>query len=114
MTAMTRNSGERWFAVRCVYRLAPAVPTGKARGSYEERVTLWLASSIEDAITHAEVDALGYAKDVGASYLRLAQAYELEGLPGDGAEVYSLIRESSLDTGAYLDTFFDTGQERSR
>jgi hypothetical protein len=47
-------------------------------------------------------------------YLGLAQAYRLGDPPGDGAEVFSLVRGSDLGDEAYLDTFFDTGTERQR
>ncbi len=39
-----------WFGVRCVFRWS-ASPT------YEERITLWQADSLDDAIARAEDDA---------------------------------------------------------
>jgi hypothetical protein len=48
-------------------------------------------------------------------YLGLAQVYKIsEERPGNGDEVFSLLRESTLDSGAYLDRFFDTGGEHQR
>jgi hypothetical protein len=71
----------------------------------------------EHAIERAEAEAVEHASTgVGASgrYLRLAQAYLLYDVPGDGAEIFSLIRESKRKPRAYLDRFFDTGAERQR
>jgi hypothetical protein len=42
----------------------------------------------------------------------LAQAYWMPNPPGQGAEVFSLLRESELPTSEYLNRFFDTGAER--
>lgn len=53
-----------------------------------------------------------YADILGHEYVGLAQAFLLSEDPAvDGAEVFSLIRDSNLDPDAYLDRFFDTGQE---
>lgn len=71
---------------------------------------LWQASSLDEAIARAEIEAAEYA---GADdrYLGLAQAFALADEPGDGVEVYSLIRDSELEPTGYLDTLFDTGTE---
>jgi hypothetical protein len=82
---------------------------------YEERITLWRAASFEDAVARAESEAKEYASDVGGRYVKLAQAYHLaiDGDVGDGSEVYSLMRESTLKPDDYLNRFFDTGSERA-
>jgi hypothetical protein len=38
----------------------------------------------------------------------------LFGEPVDGAEVFSLMRDSQLAPAEYLDAFFDTGSERQQ
>ncbi|MGH8891769.1 MAG: hypothetical protein ACRDWY_00435 [Actinomycetes bacterium] len=63
-----------------------------------------------EAIARAEDEANEYAETPGDEYLGFAQAYHLSGSPRDGAEVFSLIRNSVL--GA--DNFFDSGDERER
>lgn len=96
-----------WVAVRAI--LASETPEGR---SYEERVTLWRESSMDVAIERAEAEADRYAADLGGTtHLGLMQAYLLSDEPGDGAEVFSLMRRSDLGPGPYLDRFFDTGQE---
>ncbi|BEL06735.1 hypothetical protein Q0Z83_049260 [Actinoplanes sichuanensis] len=60
----------------------------------------------------AEAEAGEYAVDVGGEYLGLAQVYTLADEPGHGAELFSLLRDSRLEPAAYLDAFFDTGDER--
>jgi hypothetical protein len=107
-----------WFAVRCVFRTgwpepAPHSPPGH---DYEERITLWRASSADEAIAKAEAEAETYASTIDEApgeFLGLAQSYELFDRPDvDGAEAFSLIRRSFLDPDDYLTAFFDTGDER--
>ena len=60
----------------------------------------------------AEAEAGEYAADVAGEYLGLAQVYSLADDPGHGAELFSLLRDSQLQPDAYLDAFFNTGEER--
>jgi len=104
-----------WYAVRCIFSVG--WPPGFAGKTYEERITLWRASSGAHAIERAEEEALRYADaiiDAPSTYLGLAQAYHLYDEPNDGAEIFSLCRVNELAPTAYLDRFFDTGDERQR
>lgn len=110
---ITRVSGSEggWYAVRCVFF---DEPKDRRSAFYEERITLWRARSADDAIERAEAEALEYAAAIEESpstYTGLAQCFHLFDEPSDGAEVFSLIRDSELDPDAYLDRFFDTGTE---
>ena len=99
------SGGGAWFSVRCVFR-------DEGIGAYEERITLWRAKDAAEAIRLAEAEAIEYAGMLDEfSYAGLAQSYELADPVGHGAEVFSLFRESDLEPEAYLDTFFDTGNE---
>ena len=93
-----------WFAVRQVIKNADA---------YEERITIWQADSAEEAIGRAEAEATEYAWD-GTEPLALYQSFELADAPGDGVEVFSLIRRSELPPDEYLDSFFATGSEEEK
>ncbi len=98
-----------WYAVRCVFRFDVA---GDQESSYEERITLWQAADADEAIERAEADAVHYATETAETpgeYLGLAQAYWLFDVPGDGAEIFSMFRESPLDADAYLSAYFDDG-----
>ncbi|MBV2156470.1 hypothetical protein [Kitasatospora sp. SUK 42] len=108
MTAANEADEQSWYAVRCVFQW-----NGRG-GTYEERLTLWRAASADEAISRAENEAHDYARDNGHLYMGLAQSYHLatDGRPGDGDEVFSLLRDSHLDGDAYLDRYFDTGDER--
>jgi hypothetical protein len=104
------SSDGDWYGVRCIYRWDRG-------GCYEERVTLWRAGSIDEAIELAEAEAEAYAQgleDYPRTYVGLAQAYQLSDVPGHGAEVFSLLRDSELDADAYLSSFFDTGREHEQ
>ena len=103
-----------WFAVRCLF--ASGWPPKEEGTDYEERITLWRAGSLSQAIEMAEVEAREYAaaiSDGPDTYLGLAQAYHLADELGSGAEVFSLIRHSDLEPDEYLSTFFDTGTSSS-
>jgi hypothetical protein len=101
----------RWYAVRSLFRIP-----GEAESAYEERITLWQAASLDDALARAEAEAVEYAAFMGSEHLAgLAQAYPLaDAPPRDGAEVFSLIRDSALPPKPYLDRFFTTGRERQQ
>jgi hypothetical protein len=84
---------------------------------YEERITLWSARGFDHAIEFADAEAQRYAgeipdADVPTTYVELGQAYELDDEPGTaGAELFSLVRDSDLSPGEYIDRYFDTGHE---
>jgi hypothetical protein len=96
-----------WYGVRCVFR-------HRRLGVYEERVTLWTACSSDEAITRAEAEAVEYCEGLdGTEYTGFAESFRMYGMPEEGAEVFSLMRESDLPAGAYVGKFFATGRERS-
>ena len=102
---------ERWFGVRCLF--------WHDGDSYEERITVWRAASLDEAIEQAEEEALEYCEDLDCKYVGLAQAYgpattrdyedAVEITPG--TEVFSLFRLSEFEPAEYIDHFFDTGSE---
>ncbi|SHI05344.1 hypothetical protein [Streptomyces sp. 3214.6] len=107
MSASPTADEPSWYGVRCVFGHGPL-------GVYEERVTLWTARSSDEAIERAEAEAAEYCEDLdGVEYVGLAQSFRLFGSPGDGAEVFSLMRESTLPPGEYVERYFATGEERT-
>lgn len=101
------------YSVRCVLRFRDSSHDGRFDGLYEERITLWRAASFDEAIALAEAEVREYARDLDADYTGLAQSYRLADDPADqGAEVFSLVRDSALPVEDYLDRHFDTGTER--
>jgi hypothetical protein len=103
------NSG--WFTVRCIFEVDPQHWDGSEPRTYEERITLWQAADMDAAIVLAEADATDYATTVNARYLDLAQCSKAD-VPEQGAEIFSLMRQSELDPSSYIDRFFATGDER--
>jgi hypothetical protein len=82
--------------------------------TFEERITLWLADSADEAIERAEAEAEQHAAEIDdapSTYLGLAQSFHLFDAPADGTEVFSLLRDSELPADEYLSTFFATGSE---
>ena len=106
---MDAEQDTRWYAVRSLFQ-----SPGEAVSSYEERITLWEASSADEARSRAEAEAEEYAEFAGTTYLAaFGQAYHLaDAPPRDGAEVFALTRDSALAADAYVDRFFATGGER--
>ena len=100
------------YSVRCLLRWHSR--TEVAKYLYEERITLWQAERLDQAIELAEQEATAYAGDAD-EFLGFSQAYALvDLLAGHGVEVFSLLRESDLEPNEYIDTFFDTGGEREK
>ena len=104
----------QWFTVRTVVHRAD-------ERVYQERITLWRRSDPDEAAEAALAESTEYAADEGAVDCGLAQVYEPYGddvaglrAAADGCEIFSLVRQSDLDPGAYLDTFFDTGREQQQ
>ena len=108
---MEPEQDNRWYAVRSLF-----VDEEGADNAYEERITLWQAADLGDALARAAAEAVEYAEFAGVTYLsEFGQAYPLaDAPPRDGAEVFSLIRDSALPSKAYVDRFFSTGQERQQ
>lgn len=110
---MPAEPESNWYAVRCVFRFGQP----EDASVYEERITLWRAASFDEALAKAEAEAQSYAVTLDeppASVTDLVQAYHLFDEPGDGAEIFSLMRVSDLEPNAYIDRFFDTGTEREQ
>jgi hypothetical protein len=107
-----RDDDRGWYAVRCVFA-SETGPDGIT--TYEERVTLWRAGDLDEAIAQAETEALVYAatiEEAPVTYLGLAQAFHLFDEPGEGAEIFSLMRDSALGPEDYIEEYFDSGEER--
>lgn len=99
-----------WYSVRCVVHWTK-------RQAFEERITAWEAESFEKAIELAESEASTYAANDPEQQIQvvgLSQAYFVGPEPRieSGTEIFSLIRESTLEPSKYIDRFFDTGSER--
>jgi hypothetical protein len=77
-----------WDGVRCVLQ-GPSTDDGMR--TYEERITIWQADSINEATELVILEAEAYAKDVDFKYVGLAQAYAIvDELLEPGSEVFEL------------------------
>ena len=72
---------------------------------------LFRADSFDTAIRKAEQEASEYADDE-AAFTGFVEVFHLFAEPGDGVEVFSLMRSSELAPQQYLNRFYDTGDER--
>ncbi len=106
-------ANQRWYGARTMYDTYPSKQM--ATKIYEERIVVVLATSSDEAINKAEKEAESYSIDTGSKYLGYVNVFELfDDEIQDGTEVYSLMRESGLAPSVYLDTFFDTGNEKTQ
>lgn len=105
-----------WYGVRCLFDHGPSESVLDAH-MYEERIVILRATAFADAIERAELDAEEYARILpGVEFLGFAQAYLIaDDLADDPrqelAEVYSLMRSSTLPSRDYIGRFFATGSE---
>lgn len=112
---MALGDSSGWCSVRCLFSWQR-----EDKIVYEERITLWHTGDLDEAIADAEAEAGTYVREsteaLGqtVAYLGLAQAYLLYDTPGQGAEVFSLMRTSTAQPAEYMDAFFNTGAERTR
>ena len=103
------------YGVRCVFE-APTESFNTKRHLYEERITVWSAESLDDALDKAVAEANAYSeKHSGYRFSGLSQGFSMfPSIEADGVEVFSLLRESDLELDEYLDSFFSTGDERQQ
>jgi hypothetical protein len=105
-------SDKEWYAARTIYSHSG----DSVDNLYEERIIVLKASSFDEAISEAEKEANEYADpESGTIYLEFVNVFKLyEKDIEHRTEVYSLMRESNLKPKNYLDTFFDTGTEKTK
>ena len=106
---------EPWYGIKCVFRHADMKTELAGASLFEERIVLVTADNEDEAIAAAEVDARSYAEDTGCEYLEFASCFHsFDEKIVHLSEVYSIMRESTLDPSEYLNHFYDTGKERDR
>lgn len=101
-----------WYAVKCLF----SHPSRTAGGEflYEERTTLWLTVSFEEAFTLAESEATKYAESSSCVFVRATDAFQLqEESVGRGSEIWSIMRGSNFEPEVYAETFCATPRDRS-
>ncbi len=110
---MEPTAERQWFGVKCLFehRGLEAEP---GRAVYEERIVVVLAASFDEAVARAETEAADYIGGLG-EYLGFCDVYCTGSARlGEGSEVYSLMREVSLDRRGFIDRYHDDGTEKSR
>jgi hypothetical protein len=63
------DPAREWFGIRCLFEVDPEARSDGEPRVFEERLTLWQASSVDEAVDLAEADALDYANTLDAQYL---------------------------------------------
>lgn len=104
-------SPTKWFTVQSFFRIDEGSILPERGQMYEERLTTWRAVNAEEATHRAEAEADQYAKVNGYKRLDYLVAYELFDSPGVGSEVWSYMRESSLDPTSFLQRYVIEGDK---
>ena len=109
-----------WYAAMCIFEHEDVPPLETLAATetatvYEERIVLLRANSFDAAIIAGEADAEDYAKQTGSRYVGYIMTYHLfNEVIGEGTEVYSLMRSSSLSVDEFLNHYYDDGTEHSQ
>ncbi|MFE7553814.1 DUF4288 domain-containing protein [Streptomyces gardneri] len=101
-----KREPKAWYSARTFYRWL----TWKNR-PYEERVVLFRARSLDEAVELAERESAAYAAESGFEVLDMVQAYRIsEGDEemGAGTEVFSVLHALDLSADEFLDRY-DSG-----
>ncbi len=102
-----------YYSVKCLFEHRK----GRSRTrTYEERITVWRVSSARQAIAKAEAEAKKYTKMICSwggdwpkcKYIGYALSYETsEKSVKNGVEIFSILRDSALDSRRYMAIFYD-------
>ena len=105
---------EPWYTVKCLFDH----PDRKSDGEsflYEERITLWRASSFEEAHRLAEEEGRRYASEAGCVFLGSTDSFHLfDDDVAQGTEIYSAMRGSNLEPSVYRQKFCLTARDRAK
>ncbi|MGW1813774.1 hypothetical protein ACWCQM_09420 [Streptomyces sp. NPDC002125] len=100
-----------WYGARTFYRWL-----SWENRPYEERVVLFRAASLDEAIELAGRESAEYAEEGGFEVLDMVQAYRIcdgDEEVGAGTEVFSALHALDLPANAFLDRY-DSGPAHTR
>lgn len=101
---MDNNQQKRYSVRSLVY--------DKQNKLYEERINIVHSSDETDTLNKAEKLTEEYCNNIGLVNTGYSESFELTDNPAkDGAEVYSIMRESLLDPKEYVSKYIRTGKE---
>jgi len=101
-------AADRWFATRCFFLIEAGAILPESGQTYEERITLWRAADAGQAMEKAMAEAETYAEENDFERVDYIQSYECDE-PREGAEAWSLMRESWLVPEGYIGRFVIEG-----
>jgi hypothetical protein len=112
---VTASCDQEWFSAKTVCK-HQVVEDGALKTVFEERVVLIRAADFSEATTKGEEEVQEYCRNhPDAFYTGYIVIYWLHAdRVRHGTEIFSLLRESSLADGAYLNRFYDDGNERTQ
>jgi hypothetical protein len=106
-----RQEPKAWYGARTFYRWSTW-----ENSPYEERVVLFRARSLDEAVELAERESAEYAGQGDLEVLDMVQAYRIgdgDEEVGAGTEVFSRLHALDLPADAFLDRY-DSGPGHTR
>jgi len=112
MSAQTISPAEPWFAVKCLFS-HPGRTADADLFFFFFFITLWRASSWDEAFRFAEAEAQEYANSDDCIFHFATDAFHLfDKTVGQGTEVWSTMRGSGMVAETYKQTFCSTPRDR--
>ena len=102
---------EHFFSAKCIFR-SELIEDGKFVSIFEERIVLVRGFELDEAFDKAEQEAKKYAAENKSAFLACVGVYIVQDPIEDGAEVFSVLRESNTSNDDYLKTYYQTHSER--
>ena len=101
-----------WYGAKCIFE-HKGLAQADNKTIYEERIVLIRAVGFDDAIRLGEAEAESYAAETdGVRYVGFINVFQIfDHEMKEGAEVYSIMRESGLPVREFLDHYYDDGTE---
>jgi hypothetical protein len=89
-----------------VVRMITLNREGVVGGVYNEQLTMWIADSPEQACDLARSQTADYCRDVHEELLDYQEVWQMFDYLRQGGEVFTSLRESSLDPDDYVSRYF--------
>ena len=110
---MNEGSGKTWFGAKTVLR-HPGLEREPGKSCYEERVVLIHASDEEEALKLAEQEANEYADGLATKFLGYVNIFRMDCTLGSLAEVFSIMRTTTMEEDEFVTHFYDDGTFHTR
>ena len=110
---MNEGSEKTWFGAKTLFR-HPGLEREPGKSCYEERVVLIHASDEEEASRLAEEEANEYADGSSTRFLGYVNIFRIDDTIGSRAEVFSIMRSTTMEEDEFVTHYYDDGTFHTR